>query len=85
MGIQYNIIIKMKRMSSTTQSLSLSSSKSQALRTRRSITIPTQKEGPHAIPFILWDDESGFFICDEAIKFLSDIKEEIGVISIVGK
>jgi len=75
----------MKRMSSVTQSLSLISSKNQHLRQRRSISIPPQKEGPHAIPFILWDDERGFYICDEAIKFLSEIKEDIGIISIVGK
>ena len=38
-----------------------------------------------AIPFIIYDPETGFSINDEAVDFLNQVKQKIGVIAVCGK
>lgn len=38
-----------------------------------------------AIPFIMYSPENGFEICNEAVNFLMNVKQSIGVISVCGK
>ena len=46
---------------------------------------PTSNGGGKALPLIYYDDNEGFKVSDEAIEFLSNIKEKVGVIVVAGK
>lgn len=42
-------------------------------------------KGPRALSLVYYDDNEGFKVSDEAVEFLSSIKEKVGVIVVAGK